>query len=124
MSSHQQLMITGNVGNDPQLRYMQDGTAVTSLNIAVNKKWTDTEGNKKEKTTWFSISVWRKQAEVVVQYVKKGSKVQVIANDVEARTWTDGNGETHAGIQAQAREVIFLDTRTGESTTDDNEIPV
>lgn len=121
---HQQLSIIGYVGRKPELRYTQAGVAVTSINIAVNKKWTAEDGTKSERTTWFRVSCWRRTAEVVAQYVDKGSLVHVLADDVKASTWTGDDGEVHATIEANAQSVNFLSTsRTGETSQRD-ELPI
>lgn len=113
---HQQLSITGYVGRKPELKYTQAGVAVTNINVAVNKKWSDEAGVKHEKTTWFRVSCWRRTAEVVAQYIDKGSLVQVLGDDVQASTWEDDQGNIHATIEVTAKNVIFLSTnRTGET---------
>ena len=72
--SYQQLIIVGNVGRDPELRYVGSGVAVTDISVAVMKKWTDAQGNKQETTTWYKVVCWRKTAEIVAQYVRKGNR--------------------------------------------------
>lgn len=121
---HQQLNLTGYVGRKPELKYTQTGVAVCNINVAVNKKWTDETGVKHEKTTWFRVACWRRQAEVVAQYVNKGDLVQVLGDDVKASTWEDNQGNVQATIECTAQSVIFLSTnRTGE-TEPANDIPI
>jgi len=75
--SYQAVIITGNVGRDPEMRYTPSGQAVTSFSVAVDESYTNASGEKVKKTAWFKVSVWGKLAETCNQYVKKGSKVLV-----------------------------------------------
>lgn len=109
---YQQITIVGNVGNSPEMRYTPSGHAITSLSIAVNRRWTDGNGEKQEKTTWFKVACWRKLAEVVSQYATKGQQVLVIGELEEPDVFTDKQGETRASLQITAREVKFLGNRT------------
>ena len=59
--SYQLTTIVGNLGDDPEMRYLDDGTAVTTFSVATNRRWTDAEGEKREETTWFRVTTWRKQ---------------------------------------------------------------
>ena len=75
---YQKIIVVGNLGGDPEMRYMPDGTAVTNFSLATNRRWTDgRSGETRDETTWIRVSVWRKQAESVNQYLSKGSKVLV-----------------------------------------------
>lgn len=113
---HAQLTIIGNVGRTPELRYTNDGIAVTSINVAVNKKWTNADNEKQEKTTWYRVSCWRRTAEVVAQYVKKGNLVHVIADDLKATAYTDDAGNVRASLDCTAQTVTFLSSpRTDET---------
>ncbi len=73
----QKVIVVGNLGGDPAMRYMPDGTAVTNFSVATTRKWTSADGQPKEETTWVRVEVWRKQAENANQYLSKGSKVLV-----------------------------------------------
>lgn len=111
---YQKLVIVGNLGRDPEMRYMSDGTAVTNFNVAVNRRWTDRQsGQLVDETTWFRVSAWGKRAETVNQYVSKGSKVLVEGrlrpNENGApRTYTDNNGVVRASFEVHAEDVRFL----------------
>jgi len=118
----QQTIIIGNLGKDPEMRYTPDGTAVTSFNVAVNRKWTTAQGEPGEKTWWFKVSCWRKLAETTNQYLKKGSKVMVIG-EVDASAWTDQEGKPRASLELTARDVRFLSGRDGGSSSDSSEMP-
>ncbi|MBP7997750.1 MAG: single-stranded DNA-binding protein [Chloroflexi bacterium] len=75
---YQKIMIIGNLGRDPEMRYMPDGTAVTSFSVATSRRWNDkASGQTRDETTWFRVSVWGRQAETANQYLSKGKKVLV-----------------------------------------------
>ena len=71
------IIIVGNLGKDPEMRYTPSGQAVTSFSVASNRSWTDSNGQKQTEVIWFRISAWGKQAEICNQYLKKGSKVLI-----------------------------------------------
>ena len=104
--SYEKLIISGNLGQDPELRYTTDRTAVTDLSVAVNKKRKD--GQKV--TTWFEVSCFDKQAEVVVEYLKKGSKVLVECSGLHVSPYTTKDGKPAASLKATAERVVFLDS--------------
>lgn len=114
---YQKIIIIGNLGGDPQMRYTQDGTPVTSFSVATNRRWTSQSGEPRERTTWFRVSAWRKLAETCNQYLNKGSKVFIegeIEPDAESggpRVWTGNDGQTRASYEITARNVKFLDSR-------------
>jgi single-strand DNA-binding protein len=112
---YQKITIVGNVGRDPEMRYLPDGRAVTSLSVASNRKWTDkATGEQKEETTWFRVSVFGNQAEPVNQYVTKGRQVFVEGrlNPDSAtggpRLWTRQDGSVGASYEVVADTVRFL----------------
>ena len=105
---YQQLTLVGNLGSTPEMRYTPSGVAVTSFRLAVNRKWTSSEGEQKEKTTWFNITCWRGLAETVNQYLDKGRQVLVVGTVDEARPWVDREGNQRASIEITADEVRFL----------------
>jgi len=107
--SYQNITIVGNVGSDdPQLRYTPSGIAVTDFSVAVNRSYTKDDGTKVEQVTWYRVTCWRRQAEVVAQYVKKGRQVMVIASQVEANAYAGRDGEPRASLDVTADQVIFL----------------
>lgn len=129
---YQSVTLIGRVAAKPELRYTPSGVTVASFSLAVNRTWTDSEGNKKDKTTWFRCSTWRQQAEVVEKYLDKGSKVMVIGEIEEARPFTDRDGNQRASLEVTTQKVVFLsnkgDSESGNSvanaTHDDGpEIP-
>ena len=113
MSFHT-IIIVGNLGRDPELRYAPNGNAVCTLNVASNKQYTDANGQKVKETTWFRVSAWGKQAESSNQYLKKGSSVLVegeLKPDKETggpRLYTKADGSRGANFEVTAQTVRFL----------------
>lgn len=127
---YQKLIIIGNLGRDPEMRYTPSGQAVTNFNVATNRKYTTSDGNQVEETTWFRVSTWGKTAEVCNQYLKKGSKVLVegrLNPDPDSggpKIWTRQDGTSAASFELTANQVRFLSTRVedeGAYTADDSQ---
>ncbi len=115
---YQKLLIVGNLGNDPEMRYMPDGTAVTSFSVATNRSWTDSQtGQPVKETTWFRVSVWGRQAESVNQYLSKGRQVLVegrLKPDAATggpRLWQRQDGSMAASFEMTAENVRFIGGR-------------
>ena len=114
------LIIVGNVGKDPEMRYTPSGQAVTSFSVATNRQYTAGNGEQVKETVWFRVTTWGKQAEVCNQYVKKGMKVLVegrLTPDKATggpRVWTKQDGSAAASFEVTAGTVRFLSSR-GES---------
>lgn len=107
----QQMMIVGNLGRDPEMRYMADGTAVTNFSVAVSKKYNDkASGQPVEKTAWFRVAVWGKQAESCNQYLSKGKKVLVVGElkDPAECLYTRQDGTVGVNAEITAQTVRFL----------------
>lgn len=121
--SYQKIILTGNLGRDPEMRYTPSGQAVTSFSVAVNETYTNTNGEKVKKTIWFRISAWGRQAEICNQYLKKGQMVLVEgrmnadASTGGPRIWTKQDGTAGASFEVTASTVRFLSSRgeAGES---------
>ncbi len=112
MSWHQTIIV-GNLGGDPELRYMQNGRAVCNFSVAVSERWRDRQTEEqREKTTWYRVAVWGNQAEPCNTYLARGRQVMVIGN-VQARGYVNNNGEAAASLDLTAREVRFLGGRDG-----------
>ena len=103
--------IIGNVGGDPEVRYMPNGDAVANFSIATTDSWKDKQGQKQEKTQWHRIVAYRKLGEIVESYVKKGSSVY-IQGKLEYTTYTDKQGVEKYSTQIVANELRLLDKRT------------
>lgn len=115
---YQKITIIGNLGRDPEMRYMPDGTAVTNFSVATSRGWTDrTSGEPREETTWFRVSVWGRQAEPANQYLSKGRQVFVegtLQPDPETggpRLFTRQDGTVGASFEIRANTVKFLGGR-------------
>jgi single-strand DNA-binding protein len=108
---YQQIMIIGNLGRDPEMRYTASGVPVTSFSVAVSRRWTGQDGQRQERTTWFRVSAWRQLAETCGQYLTKGQKVLVIGEMEEPNIWTDQQGNARSSLEITARDVRFLSSR-------------
>ena len=110
MSWHQTIVV-GNLGGDPELRYMQSGDAVCNFSVAVTDRWRNRQtGEQQERTTWYRVAVWGAQAESCNTYLSKGRRVLVTGN-VSARGYVNNNGEAAASLDLRARDVRFLSSR-------------
>ena len=115
MTTWHQTIIIGNLGRDPELRYLQSGTAVCNLNVAVSESWNDRQsGERREKTTWYRVSVWGAQAETCNQYLSRGRQVLVVGT-VSARGYTNNAGEAAASLDMRAQNVRFIGGRQDDA---------
>ena len=112
---YQKLIITGNLGNDPEMRYMPDGRAVSNFSVACNRRWTDrATGQPQEEVTWFRVSVWGRQAEAAHEYLSKGRQVLIegrLRPDPVTggpRIWTRNDGSVGTSYELVADRVQFL----------------
>lgn len=112
---YQKLVIVGNLGQDPEMRYMQDGQAVTNFSLACNRRWNDhATGEQQEEVTWYRVSVWGRQAEAANQYLSKGRQVLIEGrlrpdpNTGGPRLWTRNDGSIGASFEVVADRVQFL----------------
>lgn len=114
---YQKLIVVGNLGGDPEMRYMPDGTAVTSFSVATNRRWNNAQGQQVDETTWFRVSVWGRRAEVANQYLTKGSKVLVEGrlkpdmNTGGPRLWTRQDGTVAASYEITAENFSFVGSK-------------
>ena len=107
MASVNKVILIGNLGRDPELRYTQSGQAVANFNIATTDKFTDKEGNPQERTEWHRIVVWGKQAENCAQYLSKGRSAY-IEGSLQTRDWEDKEGIKRYTTEVRAQRVQFL----------------
>jgi len=115
------VILVGNLGRDPEMRYTPGGQAVTNFSVATSRKWTGSDGERKEETVWFRVSVWGKQAEAANQYLKKGRQVLVEGRLVpdengNPKIWSRQDGTSGASFEVSAQTVRFLG---GRSDADD-----
>ena len=104
------VMLIGRLGRDPELRYTQNGTPVTSLNVATDESYTDRDGNRQERTEWHRVAVFQKQAELCSNYLSKGSLVYV-EGSLQTRKWQDQQGMDRYTTEIRAQRVQFLDRK-------------
>jgi single-strand DNA-binding protein len=109
---YQKIIIIGNLGRDPEMRYMPDGTAVTGFSVATNRRWTDRQtGEPHDETTWFRVSVWGRQAETANQYLSKGRRVLVegtLQADPQTggpKLWTRQDGTVGSSFEIRASNI-------------------
>lgn len=120
---YHKIIIVGNLGRDPEMRYTPQGTPVTTLSVATNRKWTNADGTPGEETIWFRVSAWGKQAETCNQYLSKGRQVLVegqLRPDPATggpRIWTRQDGTAGASFEVRAFTVKFLGGR-GEAVVE------
>ncbi len=110
--SMNKMIVIGNVGTDPEMRYTPNGSAVTSFRVATNRRWTSADGEQHEETEWFRVNAWNRLAETCNQYVTKGMKVYVEGR-LQSRPWMTNDGEPRSGNEINAFEVQFL-SRAGQ----------
>lgn len=111
MAGVNKAIIVGNLGNDPDVRTMQNGDAVVKISVATSESWIDKNtGERKTQTEWHSIVFYRRQAEVVGEYLRKGSKVYV-EGKLRTRKWQDQNGQDRYTTEIQGDVLQMLDSR-------------
>ncbi|HET57002.1 MAG TPA: single-stranded DNA-binding protein [Deltaproteobacteria bacterium] len=131
-------ILVGRLGADPEIRYTQDGTMVTNLNIATNEQWKDREGEKQQRTEWHRVVAFRKLAEICSKYLSKGSLVYVEGR-IQTRSWDDKDGNKRYTTEIVASTMQMLDRKgqgsdqgdapagnygnTGTSGTYDDDVP-
>ena len=121
---YQQLTLIGHLGADPVMRYTPSGVSVTTFRLAVNRYWTNSDGQSQEKTTWFNVTAWNRLAETTNQYLNKGQQVCVVGEVEDARPWTDREGNLRASIEVRAREVKFLSGRGDGNASAESDLQV
>ena len=110
------VILVGNLGQDPEVKYTAGGAAVTTLSLATSESWKDKDtGSDQEKTEWHRVVLWRRLAEIAGEYLKKGSKVY-IEGQLQTRKW-EQDGQTRYTTEVVGRDMQFLDSR-GSSSSD------
>ena len=107
MASVNKVILIGNLGADPEVRYTSNGQAVTELRMATSEQWTDKDGQRQERTEWHAVSVWGKTAELCGQHLAKGRQVYVEGR-LESREYTDKEGVKRKVWEVRADKVTFL----------------
>jgi single-strand DNA-binding protein len=119
--SFNKIILVGNLGRDPELRYTPQGDAVCSFTMATNEKRRDKAGDLQDITTWFKVTLWRRQAETAAKYLQKGSQVY-IEGRLQIEEWTDRENNNRYTLAVTASDMQFIGTR-GESGGDYSSAP-
>ena len=114
MSGVNKVILVGNLGSDPEVRYTTGGSPMARFNIATTDSWTDKEGKKQERTEWHRIVVWGRMSEVCGEYLKKGRQVY-IEGRLQTRSWDDKEGQKRYTTEVVAQTVQFLGGARGAS---------
>jgi single-strand DNA-binding protein len=116
MANLNKVMLIGRLGQDPEIRYTQSGSAVANVTIATNDYWTDKQGGKQERTEWHSLVLWGKLADLAQSYLKKGSQVYVEGR-LQTRDWEDQQGQKHYKTEVVVTTMQFLDAKMSDSSS-------
>jgi len=111
--SFNKIIIVGNLGRDPELRYTPQGSAVCNFSVATNEKKRDKAGELQDVTTWFRVTLWNKQAENASKYLTKGSPVYVEGR-LRIEEWTDKDGNNRFTLEVNATDMQFISAGRGE----------
>jgi single-strand DNA-binding protein len=112
MAGLNKVMLIGNVGKDPEMRYTANGKAVTTFTIAVNRNFQGTDGERREETDWFDIVTWEKLAELCSQFLQKGRQAYVEGR-LHTRSWEGQDGQKKYRTEVVAQTVLFLGSAGG-----------
>lgn len=105
--------VIGNLGNDPEMRYAQSGTATLRFNVATNGRAKNADGQWEDRTEWVRVTVFGQRAESLNEYLRKGTRVFVYGR-LEARPWTTKDGDVRAGLEVIASDVDFMSSRQND----------
>jgi single-strand DNA-binding protein len=108
------IMIIGNLGRDPEMRYTPSGKPVANFTVAVSRIGRDAQGERTEETEWFRVTAWDRLAETCNEYLKKGMKVYVEGR-LQTRKYTDREGQERTSVEIVANEMMMLDSRGQQS---------
>ena len=117
--SFNKIIVIGNLGRDPELRYTPQGNAVCNFSVATNEKRRDKGGDLQDMTTWFRITLWGKQAETASKYLTKGRPVYVEGR-LRVEEWTDRDGKNRYTLEVNATDLQFLGSQSDQPSTDAN----
>jgi single-strand DNA-binding protein len=104
------VMLIGNVGRDPELRFTASGKPVTSFSLAVSRRWTASDGHRREETEWFNVVAWGNLAEICDKYVNKSQQIYVEGR-LQTRSWENEHGVRQYRTDVVANEVTVLEPR-------------
>ena len=118
MAGLNKVMLIGNLGTDPEMRYTANGSAVTTFRIACSRNFSGADGERREETEWFSIVTWNKLAETCSQFLQKGRRAYVEGR-LQTRSWDGPDGNKRYRTEVIANTVLFLDRAQGGAMMDD-----
>jgi single-strand DNA-binding protein len=118
MASLNKVMIIGNIGNEPEMRFTPNGNPVTSFRVATNRAYTTVEGERREETEWFTVVAWGRLAEQCNQFLAKGRRVYAEGR-LRTHMWESQDGQRHYRTEIVANRVLFLDRRGTAPFPDD-----
>lgn len=116
------VIVLGNLGNDPETRYMPNGNAVTNISVATSESWKDDNGQTQERTEWHKVVFFNRLAEIAGEYLRKGSKVY-IQGSIRTRKWQDQNGNDRFTTEIVANDLQMLDSQPSDRTNDYQQMP-
>ena len=112
--SFNRIILVGNLGRDPELRYTAQGTPVCTFSIATNERRKDRNGEMQDQTTWFRVTLWNRQAETASQYLQKGRQVY-IEGRLRVEEYVDRDGKTRQSLEVTATDMQFVGGRADEN---------
>ena len=112
MASLNKVMIIGNLGRDPEMRFTANGQAVANFSVACNRRYTTRDGEQRDETEWVRVVCWGRQAEIAGQYLQRGSQIYVEGR-LQTRSWEDQQGQTRYMTEVVANNFQFLGSRSG-----------
>ena len=118
MAGLNKVMLIGNVGTDPEMRYTANGNAVTTFRLACNRNYSGPDGERKEETEWFTVVTWNKLAETCSQFLQKGRRAYVEGR-LQTRSWDGPDGQRRYRTEVIANTVLFLDRAQATALPDD-----
>lgn len=122
MAGLNKMLVIGNLGSDPEMRYTPNGNPVTSFSLATNRTYTASDGERREETEWFRIVAWNQLAERCNQYLTKGGRVYVEGR-LKSSTWTGQDGQSRSRNEIIANVVLFLDSSGGRPGSEEGVTP-
>lgn len=115
------VMIIGNLGRDPEIRYTSGGKPVTTFTVASSRSWVTSDGERREETEWFNVVAWGNLAEICNQYLRKASRVYVEGR-LHTRSWEDSDGHRHCRTEIVANEMLMLDRRPSSGSRREQDV--
>jgi single-strand DNA-binding protein len=117
------VILLGNVGQDPEVKYTPSGVPVAKISLATNERFKDRNDQWQDRTEWHSIVAWQRLAEIVGEYVRKGTKLYV-EGKLQTRSWQDQSGEKKYRTEIVARDLVLLSSRdNGQNTAVETSVP-